>query len=495
MKATSIFAIAILALATALPAFGQDLKPSPETCLMRVNSTLQSYSFLRPWEKGAPTPRRGLGAILKGNRVLTTAELTVNSTYIELEHPTSGRKVPAKIVGRDYEANLALLAPANDDMSVFEGTVPVEIDESVEGGDTLEVWQIEDNGDGVTTSVEVLRASVGRYFVDRSVLLIYEVKGSLQARANSFTLPIFKDNKYVGSLLSYNSKEQTAAVLPAPVIKKFLADLEDGDYAGFPNIGLSYSQMLDEQLRKFSGVADKEGGVYIRSARKDGSAGKSGIEKGDVLLAINDHPIDSRGNYVHKKYGKINFSHIVRGEANVGDTLKFHIVRDGKEKTIDVKLERKLPTDYLIDPYMFDRGPKYVIFGGLIFQELTLPYLQSWGGKWSTQAPFKLVHANSSPKKYEDEGREKLVFLSNVLKTPATLGYESLGGVILNKVNGKEIKNINDLSKALAEAPENKVHRIEFDGFPEVIFVHDDVSRQINQQLIQYGISELERLK
>ena len=269
------------------------------------------------------------------------------------------------------------MAPASDN-SVFDGTVAVPINDSVKGGETIEAWQIEDNGDGVKTEVEVLRASVGRYFVDRSILLTYEVKGSLQARANSFTLPVFKDGGLVGLLLSYDSKEQTSAILPATVINKFLADLDDGNYAGFPNIGISYSQMLDGQLRKFTGVKE-DGGVFIRSARKDGSAGKAGVEAGDVLMAINGHAIDSRGNYQHEKFGKINFSHIVRGEAKVGDTLKFDVVRDGEKKSIDVKLARKLPGDYLIDPYMYDRGPKYVIFGGLIFQELTLPYLKSWG--------------------------------------------------------------------------------------------------------------------
>ena len=71
-------------------------EPSPEKSLVRVNATLQSYNFVRPWEKGAPTPRRGLGAVLANNQVLVTAELIVNSTYIELEHPSTGDKVPAR---------------------------------------------------------------------------------------------------------------------------------------------------------------------------------------------------------------------------------------------------------------------------------------------------------------------------------------------------------------------------------------------------------------
>jgi hypothetical protein len=43
------------------------------------------------------------------------------------------------------------------------------------------------------------------------------------------------------------------------------------------------------------------------------------------------------------------------------------------------KCLRKDPGDFLVDPYMFDRGPRFMIVGGLIFQELTLPYLEFWG--------------------------------------------------------------------------------------------------------------------
>ncbi len=471
-----------------------DANTSPEKSLVRVNATLQSYSFLRPWEKGAPTPRRGLGALLKGNRVLVTAEMCVNATYLELEHPSSGAKVPAKITGLDYEANLALLEPANTKSGVFEGLSPLEFDESVEAGETIEVWQIEDNGNGVTTKVEVLRTNVGSYFISSSVFLLYQVKGSLQSRVNSFTLPVTKKGKLVGMLLSYSSKEQTANILPAQIIKAFLSDLEDGDYQGFPNLGIAYAQTLDKQLRSFTGLKPGEGGIFVRTVAKDSSAFKAGIKKGDVILKIDGKAIDSRGNYTDPKFGKLSFTHLVGGRAKVGDKLKFDIVRDEKPATIEVELTRKRPQDYLIDPYMYDRGPKYVIFGGMIFQELTLPYLQSWGNDWNTRAPFKLVHANANPEKYEKEGRKKLVFLSNVLKTPSTLGYEGIGAVVVTQVNGKSIKHIKDLQAALALPAANGIHTIEFEGYPKILYVDDKTSRAVNMQLIQYGISQMERL-
>jgi len=470
-------------------------KSAPEKSIVRVNATLQDYSFLRPWEKGAPTPRRGLGAVLEGNRVLITAEMCVNSSYLELEHPSSGARVTARIKGIDYEANLAVLEPADSGSKVFEGLAPLQLDDSVVAGDKVNVWQVEDNGDGVSTDVDVLRVDVGRYFIPGSIFLLYQVKGSLQARTNSFTLPVVKNGRLVGMLLSYSSKEQTASVLPVPVISAFLADLADGEYEGFPNLGISFAQTLDETLREYAGISGREGGIFVREIGKGSSADKAGLKEGDVILSIAGRPIDARGNYNHPKYGKLSFSHLVRGGAKVGERIRLELIRDGEPLSVEVALSRKRPGDFLVDPYMFDRGPKYLIFGGLIFQELTLPYLESWGEDWTNRAPFNLVYANADPHPFEEEGREKLVFLSNVLKSPSTLGYEGISSVVVAEVNGVFIKNIKDLASAFAKIPANGVHTVEFEDYPKVIYLDDRVSKLVNQQLLQYGIGELERLE
>lgn len=494
LSARCALALAILSgIVLSTSASAQD-QPSPEKSLMRVNATLQSYNFLRPWEKSAPTPRRGLGAVLSDNRVLVTAELIVNSTYIELEHPATGEKTPAEIIGRDYEANLALLAPVDKNSTIMNGLVALELDTSVKPKDTLEVWQMEDNGDGVSTTVDVLRVATNRYFIDSAVFLVYQTVGSLQARANSFTLPVIKNGKLAGMLLSYNAKEEISQILAGPIIGAFLKDLEDGDYQGFPTLGIAFDQTLDDQLRRFAEIDGADGGIFVTSVQKDSSAAKAGLETGDVILSIAGQAIDSRGNYVHPEYGKLNFGHLVRGGAEVGDTVKMDIIRDGEPSVVEVKLERKAPDEYLIDAYMFDRGPRYLIMGGLIFQELTLPYLESWGENWDTRAPFKLVHANAHPEQYEEEGREKLVFLSQVLRTPSTLGYEELSSVIVTEVNGKPINDISDLAEAFKEPDGKGLHKIEFSDFPRVIYINDRMSRAVNQQLVQYGINQMEKL-
>lgn len=81
-----------------------------------------------------------------------------------------------------------------------------------------------------------------------------------------------------------------------------------------------------------------------------------------------------------------------------------------------------------------------------------------------------------------------------MLRTPSTIGYEDLGFIVVNQVNGKKINNIADLSAALRQPNGQGLHKIEFEGYPNVIYIDDRVSQIVNQQLIQYGINQLERL-
>ncbi len=469
--------------------------PSAENSIVRVNVTSQKYNFFRPWQKDAPASRRALGAILENNQVLVTAELAANATYIELELPDTGEKTTAQVDAVDYEANLALLSPLAGESSILEGKVPLEIASDPRIGDTLEVWQIQDNGTARITRGELVNAEVASYFLSSSLFLSYQLKASLQYQSGSFTLPVIHEGRLAGLLLGYNSADQISKIVATPIIRHFLKEVrKDKDaYPGFPNLGIAYAQTLDDQLRGFTGLNKDQGGVYITRVLKDSSADQAGLEVGDVLLQLGDYAIDPRGNYDDPLYGKLNLSHIVRGNAYVGDRIPMKILRDGEVVDITATLKRKGASEYLVDPYMFDRGPKFIILGGLIFQELSQPYLQAWGDKWRTQAPFKLIHAQAYQEPYEEEGREKIVFLSRVLRTPTTLGYERLSHLILTQVNGKPVNSLTDLDAALRQ-PIDGIHHIEFSDFPKIIHVDALEAEQTNAQLQELGIARIKRL-
>lgn len=474
--------------------FSADGQPTAETSLFRVNITSQGWNFIVPWQKTNPGTRRGLGALIEGNRVLVTAELAQDASYIELEQADTGRKITAKVESIDYECDLATLVPVEDAGDFFAGKKPLEIDTTSKPKDKFEVWQFENNGSAVTTPLEFTRADTGEYFLDGERFLIFEASGPVQYRAGTFTLPVVNGGKLAGMLLSYSAKDQVAQILPGTIIKHFIEDAKDGKYDGFPQFGIKMTATLDRQFRSYLKLDGQEGGVYLSEILPDSSAQQAGLKKGDVILEINGYKIDSRGNYVSPEYGLLSMGHLTKGGAKVGDTVKLKIFRDGAPMDIEMKLSRRDASKNLVDPHMFDRAPKFVILGGLLFQELTDAYLGE--GERRERAPFMLTYAQANPEKFLAEGRKKLVFLSAILPAESNQGYERMNGLIVTKVNDQFITDIKALDEAIKK-PINGIHKIEFQEFPKVIYIDDAQAKQDNEETMprRYRITTLKRLE
>src|SRR5690606_17075177 len=124
----------------------------------------------------------------------------------------------------------------------------------------------------------------------------------------------------------------------------------------------------------------------------------------------------------------------------------------------------------------------FYIAGGLVFQELTLPYLKMFSDQWEQRAPLRLLHAFAHMDEYQAEGREKIVFLSRVIRTPVTLGYEGLNHIIVDKVNGKSIGDLEDLSAAFDD-PQDDLHQIEFTESPKRIYLDAPQTEAVNASI------------
>ena len=460
--------------------------------LIRVNVTTQSWDFPRPWGKRQPFTRRAIGTVMPGGRVLVTAELVANLTYLELETTEGGRKVPATVEAVDYEANLAVLK--TDAADFLAGVPGLEVAES-DIGDVLTVWQLENNGRLLETNGPLTTAEIGAYPVDGS-FLIYRMTVRLQGREGSFTLPVVHEGKLTGVLMGYDAQTNNANIIPAPVIRHFLKDIEGGKYAGFPRIGYAYSPTRDPALRRFANIpADVTGGVYITDVLKGGPAATAGLQKGDVLFAVDDSPVDQDGDYPDEAYGQIPVAHLFNTHHFVGDKVKLHIVREGERKTLDATLAHRPPSSYVSDPYIIDQRPRFVIVGGLILQELSRQYLKDFGPDWLRRAPERLVYFDRVQDELFKDGPRKLVFLSRVLPTSATVGYEDLTSLLVKKINGVELQTLDDVPKAL-EKPENGFHKIEFEEDPKTIYLDAaEIQKTERTVQMQYRLPTLQFLK
>lgn len=466
-----------------------DLKAS----VVRINSTQQSWNPWQPWEKNPPRRRRALAAIVGPQRVLTTAELVADATYLEFESADGIRFAPAKVIAVDYEVNLALLGPAaeKDGNSFFEGTTPFEVTTPPKIGNTLAILQVEDNGVALLTPGTLRSIDLTSSFLPGQSFLTYMVKASMQSAASSYSLPVLQGNQLAGVLISYDSKDQLCDVTSTDIIIRFLHEASNGDYKGFPSLGVSIARTEDASFRKWLHLTDDQGGLYIQNVRKGAAADLAGVKKGDVLLAVDGQTIDRRGYYEHPNYGRLSWGHLIRGQKATGESVTLSLLREGKPLEINATLARENERTRLVPNHLFDQAPNYLLKGGLVFQELSRPVLEGFGEDWQTRAPLNLIDVYENPDKYEDSVN-RIVFLSGVIPTPATVGYERLRNLIVKKVNGKDVKDIKSLIAAF-DGNSAELHSIEFAEENLSVHLDDAVTTTVDSQLLQRGISKLSR--
>jgi S1-C subfamily serine protease len=490
------FSIVLIAanvtLAKKEPAIPSAAGTQKQLALVRVNVTGQAYDYFRPWQKKAPFSKRALGAVLSKGRVLVTADLVANQNYVELERAESGEKTAANVQVIDYEANLALLEPA--EKTFLDGITPLEIAANTVVGDRLAAWQLEPTGALLATEGLVTTVQMMPYPIDVGQFLTYRISIPMQYRENSYTVPLVRNNKLAGLLLRYESRSQLLDAIPAPVITHFLKEAESQNYRGFPSAGFSFFPTRDPELREYSGEKGKSG-VYVTNVEPGTPAMKAGLQVGDVVTAVANHDVDQNGNYVDPLYGKIEFTNLLTAHAYAGDVVPFRIERNGKPMQLNVTLEHRDAKDYVSPPYNLDQPPRYYVLGGLIFQELSRQYLKEWGPNWQREAPQRLVYMDHFQSELFPQRSRRVVILSQVLPANSTIGYDDLAYLTVKKVNGKEIKSLDELAEA-AKQPINGFIKIETEEDPKQIELDaSQVAAEAPALQENYGISSLQRLQ
>jgi hypothetical protein len=248
----------------------------------------------------------------------------------------------------------------------------------------------------------------------------------------------------------------------------------------------------DPAFRQWLKLGEDHGGLYLSRVRKGAAADAAGARPGDVLLAIDGHAIDRRGYYRHGTYGSISWGHLARGVKAVGDPVRLSLLRDGTPLELTAVLTREEESDKLVPGHVFGHPPDYLVKGGFVFQELTLPLLRSFGQDWRASAPLNLLDVQENPDKHEAEAR-RIVFLSAVIPTPATIGYEELGNLIVRQVNGHPVRDMASLVDAFA-AGQEPLHAIRFDQDDFTLYLDEALSAAVDGQLLRRGIPALQRV-
>jgi hypothetical protein len=185
------------------------------------------------------------------------------------------------------------------------------------------------------------------------------------------------------------------------------------------------------------------------------------LKAGDVLIGIDDHPIASDGN-VELEGERVEMPEIVERKFK-GDKVKLDIIRDKVASSATAVLDTVKP--YLIQGHTYDVRPRYVVYGGLLFQPLNLELVDAY-----QPSDLRLRHFFDFfvlDQIYLEH--PEVIVLTNILPDPINTYLSPYRGNIVDDVNGKKIRTLEDLAKALAEPADRFVINMIGDGPPLIL--------------------------
>jgi len=146
-----------------------------------------------------------------------------------------------------------------------------------------------------------------------------------------------------------------------------------------------------------------------------------------------------------------------------GDTVALHILRNKAPLDVTVRFDAAWP--FQIQASQYDIQPRYLLFGGLLFQPVTRDFLQ--GNQIDSLRVRTMYHFYLSDEFYKEH--PDLIVLSSVLPDPVNTYLGSFKGGLVDTINGEKIKTLDAMAAALAKPADQYVIQMMGEGRPIVM--------------------------
>ena len=458
----------------------QPLEPS--NSLMLVHATLQEYDPMQPWQKQNPRQSRSIGVYMGEGRVLTVARVVRDATYVELLLPDASRTVPARVLRFDEDMNLALLTVAHEeDASIFDTRIPLPLGEALNRGDKATYAGLINGVEPVHVNLEAENVSG-----DQVPLMVMRAERPLP-EGQTVGVPVVRGDKLSALGTAYKKQEHLMQVVNAELIQRFLTQ----EKPGVPVVGVQLAPLDDPVFRQYLKLDAAANGMYISKVLPGSAAEAAGVKEGDVLTSVEGMPVDNQGRCNHPRYGLHHVAVLMRGMKDAGQEIMLGISRAGESLQLAVKLDRAAVENALFRPQQVGAQPRYIMWGGLLFQPLTSTYMNEVRTRSNGMLPLELQMLQDQEAEMLEAGCTEAVGLTFVVPTAATQGYEELRFSRLVAVNGKPVNCFAELPALLDEQTENGIVRLEFNKPPYTIYVDRVAADAVNAQLQQSSIPNL----
>ncbi len=290
----------------------------------------------------------GDGEIVTNAHVVTTGEgaaiRRASEVYVEF---ADGNRVPAKVLGHDPNADIALLRVDPKGLSLRP--LPLGDSESVTVGSPVAAIG-SPFGQAQSLSVGIVSA------IDRSVasLTDFAIAGAIQTDAainpgNSGGPLVGSDGRVIGINQQIQSRsgggEGVGFAVPIDVVKRSIGQLREEGSAHYAFLGVSSVPLYPQLVEHFSLKVAR--GVWVQTITPSGPAERAGLHGGSGQEAFQGAAFARGGDVITKLGGRPISSADDLSSAiarfKPGETAELEIHRGGETRVVTVKLgERPL---------------------------------------------------------------------------------------------------------------------------------------------------------
>jgi Do/DeqQ family serine protease len=284
----------------------------------------------------------GSGVIISPDGYIVTNNHVVDGATELAVSMTDKRELKARVIGTDAKTDIALIKVDAQNLPhlTLGNSANVEVgDIALAIGNPF--------GLGQTVTMGIISAT------GRSGLGIEDYEDFIQTDAsinpgNSGGALVNAKGELIGintAILSGSGGNQGVGfAVPVDMVRQVMTQLKDKGVVTRARLG-AYIQELTPKLASALGVKALDGAV-VTDMVPDGPAAKAGLQKDDVIVALNGKNIDARSLRLDV------------GSMTPGSTISLKVLRNGAERTISVTLDKMVDDNQRADqnePYYSPR--------------------------------------------------------------------------------------------------------------------------------------------
>lgn len=458
----------------------------PGQSVVRIETSAQVPDYQQPWSPGRLSGGVGSGFVIGGNRLLTNAHVVSHARFIRVIKQGDPKPYPARVEFLAHDCDLAVVRVYDE--KFFEGMLPLEISDRIPALEsTVSVFGYPIGGDRISVTRGVVSRIDFRPYAHTGVDAHLTVQIDAAINPGNSGGPVLQDGQVVGVAFQGfrgDVAQNVGYMIPTPVIRRFLKDIEDGSYDHYMDLAITYFPLFNPTARQALGVAGSNLGVVVGSVVGGGSC-DGYLKTGDVLLKIDGHPIASDGS-VELDEENLELAEIVERKF-LGDTVKLEVLRDGEVVEMEVPLK---PFPYNPFARSYREQPQFVSVAGLVFQPVDANVMEALN-----PPSFRLRYLFNNflaDRVYEE--RPELIALTTILADPVNTYSQGFQFQILDSINGRRIRRLRDIPQALQEAGEYYVFRFLGEGRP-LVLPRGAVEEASGRIAERYGVTRAEALE